>query len=73
MVRRDALVAIDEGSRFFPAGQAPRSLFEVLTGGRERGHNSIFVTQMLRGCGGGGSMDVEIRRQMNHLISFRLT
>ena len=73
MVRRDALVAIDEGSRFFPAGQAPRCLFEVLTGGRERGHNLIFVTQMLRGSGGGGGIDVGIRRQMSHLISFRMT
>lgn len=71
MRRRGVLIVIDEAHQFFPTGQVPRGLFEVLTGGREQGHNLIFVTQMLKGHIGG--IDPGVRRQITHLVTFRLT
>lgn len=68
---RDALLVVDEAHQFFPRGQVPRGLFEVLTGGREMGHSVIFVTQMMRGAVGG--IDPGVRRQASHLVAFRVT
>ena len=68
---RDVLLVVDEAHQFFPRGQVPKGLFEVLTGGREHGHNVIFVTQMLRGAVGG--IDPGVRRQVSHLVAFRVT
>lgn len=53
MRQRDVLLLVDEAYHFFPRGAVPKGLFEVLTGGREAGHNAIFVTQMLQGLTGG--------------------
>ena len=69
--RRDVLLVVDEAHQFFERGRVPKGLFEVLTGGREAGHNAIFVTQMLKGAVGG--IDPGVRRQASHLVSFRLT
>lgn len=71
MGMRDVLLVLDEAHHFFPRGQTPKGLFEVLTGGREAGHNTIFVTQMLQGATGG--IDPGVRRQASHLITFRVT
>lgn len=68
---RDVLLVVDEAHHFFPRGQVPRGLFEVLTGGRELGHSTIFVTQMMRGAVGG--IDPGVRRQASHLVAFRLS
>jgi len=69
--RRDVLLVVDEAHPFFERGRVPKGLFEVLTGGREAGHNAIFVTQMLKGAVGG--IDPGIRRQASHLVTFHLT
>jgi len=69
--RRDVLLVVDEAHPFFERGRVPKGLFEVLTGGREAGHNAIFVTQMLKGAVGG--IDPGVRRQASHLVTFRLT
>jgi len=69
--RRDVLLVVDEAHQFFERGRVPKGLFEVLTGGREAGHNAIFVTQMLKGAVGG--IDPGVRRQASHLVTFRLT
>ena len=71
MRRRDVLLVVDEAHQFFERARVPKGLFEVLTGGREAGHNSIFITQMLRGSIGG--IDPGVRRQASHLVAFRLT
>lgn len=71
MGMRDVLLVLDEAHHFFPRGQTPKGLFEVLTGGREAGHNTLFVTQMLQGATGG--IDPGVRRQASHLITFRVT
>ncbi len=71
MRRRDILLVVDEAHQFFERGRVPKGLFEVLTGGREAGHNTIFVTQMLKGAVGG--IDPGVRRQATHLVAFRLT
>ncbi len=71
MRRRDVLLVVDEAHQFFERGRVPKGLFEVLTGGREAGHNAIFVTQMLKGAVGG--IDPGVRRQASHLVTFRLT
>ena len=71
MRRRDILLVVDEAHQFFERGRIPKGLFEVLTGGREAGHNTIFVTQMLKGAVGG--IDPGVRRQATHLVTFRLT
>jgi DNA helicase HerA-like ATPase len=71
MRMRDVLLVVDEAHQFFPRGQVPKGLFEVLTGGRENGHSVIFVTQMLKGAVGG--IDPGVRRQASHLIVFRVT
>jgi energy-coupling factor transporter ATP-binding protein EcfA2 len=55
----------------FPRGAVPKGLFEVLTGGRELGHNAIFITQMIQGATGG--IDPGVRKQASHLITFRVT
>lgn len=71
MGMRDVLLVLDEAHHFFPKGQTPKGLFEVLTGGREAGHNTIFITQMLQGATGG--IDPGVRRQASHLVTFRVT
>jgi DNA helicase HerA-like ATPase len=71
MRMRDILLVVDEAHQFFPRGQVPKGLFEVLTGGRENGHSVIFVTQMLKGAVGG--IDPGVRRQASHLVAFRVT
>ena len=71
MRRRGVLLVVDEAHQFFERGKVPKGLFEVLTGGREAGHNAIFVTQMLKGAVGG--IDPGVRRQASHLVTFRLT
>jgi len=71
MRRRDVLLVVDEAHQFFERGRVPKALFEVLTGGRELGHNAIFITQMLKGAVGG--IDPGVRRQASHLVTFRLT
>ncbi|ACV05040.1 ATPase [Thermus phage P23-77] len=71
MRMRDVLLVVDEAHQFFPRGQVPKGLFEVLTGGRENGHNVVFVTQMLKGAVGG--IDPGVRRQASHLVAFRVT
>ncbi len=71
MRRRDVLLVVDEAHQFFERGRVPKALFEVLTGGREAGHNAIFITQMLKGAVGG--IDPGVRRQATHLVAFRLT
>jgi energy-coupling factor transporter ATP-binding protein EcfA2 len=68
---KDALLVVDEAYHFFPRGAVPKSLFEVLTGGRENGHNVIFITQMLQGLAGG--IDPGVRKQASHLVTFRVT
>jgi len=68
---KDVLLVVDEAHQFFPRGQVPRGLFEVLTGGREAGHSVIFVTQMMRGAVGG--IDPGVRRQASHLVTFRVS
>ncbi|MCL6527642.1 MAG: AAA family ATPase [Thermaceae bacterium] len=68
---RDVLLVLDEAHQFFPRGQVPRGLFEVLTGGREAGHSAVFITQMLQGATGG--IDPGVRRQASHLVSFRVS
>uniref|UniRef100_A0A7C5VEP1 AAA family ATPase n=1 Tax=Thermus caliditerrae TaxID=1330700 RepID=A0A7C5VEP1_9DEIN len=68
---KDVLLVVDEAHQFFPRGQVPKGLFEVLTGGREAGHNVIFVTQMMRGAVGG--IDPGVRRQASHLVTFRVS
>lgn len=68
---RNVLLVVDEAYHFFPRGQVPKGLFEVLTGGRELGHNAIFITQMLQGAVGG--IDPGVRRQATHLITFRVS
>ncbi len=68
---QDTLLLLDEAHHFFPRGQVPKGLFEVLTGGREHGHSAIFVTQMLQAATGG--IDPGVRRQASHLAAFRLT
>lgn len=68
---RDVLLVVDEAHHFFPRGQTPKGLFEVLTGGREYGHNAIFITQMLQGATGG--IEPGVRRQASHLITFRVS
>jgi len=71
MGQRDVLLLMDEAYHFFPRGAVPKGLFEVLTGGREAGHNAIFVTQMLQGLTGG--IDPGVRKQASHLVTFRVT
>jgi len=71
MQLKDALLVVDEAHHFFPRGQTPKGLFEVLTGGREYGHSAIFITQMLQGATGG--IDPGVRRQASHLITFRVS
>jgi len=71
MRMRDVLLVVDEAYHFFPRGGVPKGLFEVLTGGRELGHNAIFVTQMLQGATGG--IDPGVRKQASHLVTFRVT
>ncbi|MFD3005125.1 AAA family ATPase [Thermus tengchongensis] len=71
MRQRDVLLVVDEAYHFFPRGAVPKGLFEVLTGGREMGHNAIFVTQMLQGLTGG--IDPGVRKQASHLVTFRVT
>jgi len=71
MRREGILLMVDEAHQFFERGRVPKGLFEVLTGGREYGHNAIFVTQMLKGAVGG--IDPGVRRQATHLVAFRLT
>lgn len=68
---RDVLLVVDEAHHFFPRGQTPKGLFEVLTGGREYGHSAIFITQMLQGATGG--IEPGVRRQASHLITFRVS
>jgi DNA helicase HerA-like ATPase len=68
---RDVLLVVDEAHHFFPRGQTPKGLFEVLTGGREYGHSAIFITQMLQGATGG--IEPGVRRQASHLIVFRVS
>jgi DNA helicase HerA-like ATPase len=68
---RDVLLVVDEAYHFFPRGAVPRGLFEVLTGGRELGHNAIFITQMIQGATGG--IDPGVRKQASHLVTFRVT
>ena len=68
---RDVFLIVDEAYHFFPRGAVPKGLFEVLTGGRELGHNVIFVTQMLQGTTGG--IDPGVRKQASHLITFRVS
>ncbi|WP_243095232.1 ATP-binding protein [Thermus thalpophilus] len=68
---KDVLLVVDEAHQFFPRGQVPKGLFEVLTGGREAGHNVIFITQMMRGAVGG--IDPGVRRQASHLVAFRVS
>ncbi len=71
MQMRDVLLVMDEAHLFFPKGQTPKGLFEVLTGGREAGHSTLFITQMLQGATGG--IDPGVRRQASHLVTFRVT
>lgn len=71
MQLREVLLVVDEAHHFFPRGQTPKGLFEVLTGGREYGHSAIFITQMLQGATGG--IEPGVRRQATHLITFRVT
>jgi len=71
MQMRDVLLVMDEAHHFFSRGQTPKGLFEVLTGGREAGHSTLFITQMLQGTTGG--IDPGVRRQASHLITFRVT
>ncbi len=71
MQMQDVLLVMDEAHHFFPRGQTPKGLFEVLTGGREAGHSTLFITQMLQGTTGG--IDPGVRRQASHLITFRVT
>lgn len=40
MQLQDVLLVVDEAHHFFPRGQTPKGLFEVLTGGREHGHST---------------------------------
>ncbi len=68
---RDVLLVVDEAYHFFPRGAVPKGLFEVLTGGRELGHNALFVTQMIQGTTGG--IDPGVRKQASHLVAFRVT
>jgi DNA helicase HerA-like ATPase len=68
---RDVLLVVDEAYHFFPRGAVPKGLFEVLTGGRELGHNAIFITQMIQGATGG--IDPGVRKQASHLVTFRVT
>ncbi|WP_245533755.1 hypothetical protein [Calidithermus timidus] len=68
MGMRDVLLVVDEAYHFFPRGQVPKGLFEVLTGGREAGHNTLFVTQRLQGATGG--IDPGVRRQASHIIAW---
>lgn len=70
MQRRDVLVVIDEAWEFFGRGRVPRGLFRVLTGGRERGHTTIMVTQMLKSASGG--IDLAVFQQATHVVLFRL-
>lgn len=71
MQMKDVLLVMDEAHHFFPRGQTPRGLFEVLTGGRELGHSAIFITQMMQGATGG--IEPGVRRQASHLITFRVS
>jgi len=68
---RDVLLVVDEAYHFFPRGAVPKGLFEVLTGGRELGHNAIFIAQMIQGATGG--IDPGVRKQASHLVTFRVT
>jgi DNA helicase HerA-like ATPase len=71
MQMQDVLLVMDEAHHFFPRGQTPRGLFEVLTGGRELGHSTLFITQMLQGATGG--IEPGVRRQASHLVTFRVS
>lgn len=70
MRRREVLLVVDEAYEFFQRGRVPKALFRVITGGRELGHNCIFVTQMLQSASGG--IDLAVIQQCTHLVLLRL-
>ena len=70
MRREDVLLVVDEAWEFFGRGKVARALFRVLTGGREQGHNIVFITQMLKSSSGG--IDLGVLQQATHLVVFRM-
>lgn len=71
MAHENVFLVIDEAHNFLEQGRAPKSIFEVFTGGRAQGHNVLVITQSITSVS--FSIDLVTMKQASHIIAFRLT